>query len=217
MAPAVRQPAGPGGHPARPGAAQKQPGDPNTNAVSVVSALNLAPLVLNVSTADSVSQAVTQAIATGEISTLTNMLAIGAETGGLTAAETALLQAAVARIAATAAGAAARQTALTLAQRAVQYTLANLPRGSAAFNTARASITNAFFTYGYQPTVNAFTIAIMRDYISRALDIIKKYQDEIAKVAPNAPAVAVWQRNIDLQNARISQIMAWFQANGVNP
>lgn len=192
--------------------------DSDTNAISVVSALSLAPLVLTCST-DSVSQTVIQTIARGSITEISNLLAIGLETGGLSAAEIAALRAAIAQITATAAGAAARQTVIAAAQRAAQYALSTAPRGSAAFNAARGAIMNALFKYGYQPAVNAFTIAVMRDYIAQALANIRLYQDRLRNFAGVATPqqMADWQRQIDLQNGRISQIMAWMTANNVNP
>ena len=107
---------------------------------------------------------------------------------------------------------------IAAAQRAGQYSLQNVARGSTAFRNATAAITKAMFDYGFQPVANAFTIAALRSYIAAALVNIKLYQDRIA-ANPNSPpeVVAIWQRQINLQNARISQIMAWMQANNVNP
>ena len=64
--------------------------DPATDLISVSAALNLAPLVL--ATADSVTHSTAQIIATGNLSSIQNLLAIAAETGGLSAADSLALQ-----------------------------------------------------------------------------------------------------------------------------
>ncbi len=165
---------------------------------------------------DSITQSTARTIATGDLAQIRNLIAIAAESGGLPAADVAALQAAAARIAAAAALAAARQAAITAAQQAVLKTLQNTPVGSPAFNGARGSIMRAFFDHGFTPVANAFTTAVMRNYIAIARAINVTYATAMA-AATDPAKIAELQSKIAFQLDRITQITEWFTANGIVP
>jgi len=165
---------------------------------------------------DSVSQTTARVIATGDLAQIRTLIAIATESGGLTAADVAALQAAAARIAAAAALAAARQAAITAAQQAGLRTIQNTPVGTALFNKARADIMKAFFDHGFKPVANAFNAAVMRNYLALARAINVTYATTLATLTDPAK-IAIKQQQIALQAGRILEITEWFTVNGIVP
>jgi hypothetical protein len=67
----------------------------------------------------------------------------------------------------------------------------------------------AFFKYSWQPPVNPTTIAVMRNYLTAARNIIDKYRNSITKTT-DPKKIENLNRDIAVQEGRIAQILEWF-------